>query len=77
MKQFKLTSAVLVLSFATPIFAVQANDTAATNDELRTELQQIQQRLAMLEAQEKRHRFYRILSLILWFFTPDFRPDPH
>jgi len=46
MKQFKLTSAVLVLSFATPIFAVQANDTAATNDE------------------KKRHRFYRILSLI-------------
>ena len=52
MKPSKLTSAILVLSFATPIFAVQANNTAETNDELRTELQQIQQRLAMLEAQE-------------------------
>lgn len=41
-----------MLSFATPIFAVQANDIAATDDELRTELQQIQQRLAMLETQD-------------------------
>jgi outer membrane protein OmpU len=52
MKQFKLTSAVLMLSFAAPTFAVQSNNNTETNDELRTELQQIQHRLAMLEAQE-------------------------
>ena len=40
-----------MLSFTAPLFAAQANDTA-TNDELRAELQQIQQRLATLETQE-------------------------
>lgn len=53
MKQFKLKSAVLMLSIAAPIFAVQANNNTETTDELRTELQQIQQRLATLEAQDE------------------------
>ena len=60
MKQFKISLAYAELCHLS--FAVQPM-IPATNDELRTELQQIQQRLAMLEAR-KRRRFYRILSLI-------------
>lgn len=51
MKLSKITAAMMMLSFTSPLFAAQAND-AATNDELRAELQQIQQRLATLETQE-------------------------
>ncbi|GIU13274.1 porin [Shewanella glacialipiscicola] len=51
MKLSKITAAMMMLSFTAPLFAAQANDTA-TNDELRAELQQIQQRLATLETQE-------------------------
>ena len=51
MKLSKVTAAMMMLSFTAPLFAAQANDTA-TNDELRAELQQIQQRLATLETQE-------------------------
>jgi outer membrane protein OmpU len=52
MKQSKLVSAMIMLSFAAPIFTVQANNNTETNDQLRTELQQIQQRIAMHEAKD-------------------------
>ncbi|AZG74471.1 porin [Shewanella livingstonensis] len=52
MKQSRLASAMIMLSFAAPIFTVQANNDTETNDELRAELKQIQQRLATLETQD-------------------------
>ena len=41
-----------MLSFAAPIFTTQANNNTDTNEELRAELQLIQQRLATLETQD-------------------------
>ncbi|RPA31694.1 porin [Shewanella frigidimarina] len=52
MKPSQLKSAIIMLSFAAPIFTTQANNNADTNEELRAELQQIQQRLATLETQD-------------------------
>ncbi len=51
MKKFNLTAIALLVGAAMPALAAQADD-AQTNAELRADLQRIQQRLEVLEAQE-------------------------